>query len=301
MKRISIIRIILIFLALGLFIPNISFARRVREVLTQVDNFGTVTYYESYNGNFRPLKIVDKLGHVLDEYYYRGSELDRVITTNLETGEKLELRIKKVEGRPGLQADIYIEQKYVGFREWEINEGWIILGDITIDEGMRKNGIGLTVSNWIVAYSNMVEGVTKATTLSQNPLIISIMQRVTKLETVSYAQAALLGIRSLGTNLSNTDLIKSIESFSIGNADNLRFGVDMYRVIFDDSKVFSSNYPSLPVGTELDNFEVLGDWIVKLDGVVIGQIKSFCSFLCLGGEINPIHVFIDEEGKVVQY
>lgn len=312
MKRISIIRIVLIFLVIGLFIPNISFARRAREVSTQVDNFGTVTYYENYQGSLRPARIVDKFGHLLESYYYEGSELNKVITTNVKTGEKIELHIEKKEDGSMLQTSIYIAGEYAGFRSWEISNNWLIFGGIGMDEKRRQEGIGLSVANWIIRYSNMVEGVEMAGSLTsatcpnnfaaQNPLIISIMRHLLIPETTIYATPDIAGIIKLGTNLNNTELIRSVEAFFIGKADDSNFGIEMCEIKIDDSRVVFSEEPLiLPVGTDLSDFKVLDDWRVVLNGNVIGQIKSFPMDLSASGEINPIHVFIDKEGQVVQY
>ncbi|MDP8234099.1 MAG: hypothetical protein P9M06_04800 [Candidatus Saelkia tenebricola] len=291
---------------------NVSFARRIKGISTQVDNFGTVTHYESYEGSLRPTRIVDRFGHLLESYYYENSELDRVVTTNIKTGEEIELRIEKSEESSRRQASIYIAGEYAGFRSWEISNNWLIFGDISMDEEKRQEGIGSSVANWIMRYSNMVEGIDMAGSFTsatcpnnftaQNPLIISIMRHLAIPETTIYAAPDIVGVIKLGTNLNNTELIRAVGAFFIGKADDRNFGIEMCEIRIDGNEVVFSEEPSiLSPGTELNDFEVLDDWRVVLNGEVIGQIKSFPMDLSVSGEINPIHIFIDEEGRVVQY
>jgi len=127
------------------------------------------------------------------------------------------------------------------------------------------------------------------------------MRHITAPETAIYAVVGLAYLQKIGVNLNNTDFIKGLGAFFIGLADDKKFGSEEYEVIFNDGKVFSSEYSLLPSGVELGSFEVLDDWRVVLDGEIIGQIKSFPVDVSVSGKINPIGIFIEEDGSIIQY
>lgn len=295
--------------------------RRIRQQLViQRDQLGTKTFLERYNGKLRPLKITDANGNLIEQYYYQDEKLLKVETLNITNGSKLLLKVRWISDS-GLIATAFAdlnkdgvisseEQVAERMASIENNTRTILLSHTTLKkEQFRHQGIGLTMANWIIRYSNFLFGIEKVTNIgSQNPIIVTIMKKLIQAQSLEYGvypefDFGEIHSRTVG-NVSDLELLKEIGSFDIGAADNDGFGKAAFKVIISGNKVRFSQWDLLPIGTDISRLKLLqkpSKWLISLDGIIIGQVKRFNQFVKVRGLINPIGIYFDKEGQIHQY
>jgi len=289
-------------------------ARRVRG-LEIVDALGTRTICHRYNGKISPVKVIDKFGHVLEEYYYKDYELTEAVITNIKNGEKIKLRMggyyddkSKMDMK---RIEIHIGHE-IGFRDYAVIGDKVLISHTDIySVDNQGDGIGLTVANWIMRYEAITNQIKEVYNIgSRNPLIISLMRRIIIPESLIYYRAVqpsnndLLIFKMISPTPKTIDeLVKSLGSFMIGDEKDRFFGKESisYAVVIANGTVSYSEWAGLPAGVLSKDIEILDDWRVEFRGNIVGQVKALNDFIMLEGRINPIGIFKDEQGRIVQY
>ncbi len=161
-------------------------------------------------------------------------------------------------------------------------ENTISIDSISVS-GATGKGIGSNVVKWLGRYGFTQEGMSKMGCSTHNPLMLDTM--IKALTDVVYTVSDISEDAHF-LSKSKLKILCDIGGFFIdieGSTDT--FGGGRNKVVLDGNIVISSQWPLLPVGTNINEIDVSNRWIVILNGNPIGQVKYFLPSLEIAGTI----------------
>lgn len=295
-------KIILILVAV-ILLSSPAQARRVKDIGVRYDEKGTSTQYAFVRDRWLPLRVVDYNGNLLEEYHYSkvpdgNGYLQWVKIRNIKTGEWIKLTSLESAG-----YKISVGENDIGIVDWfKIGEDTVKIGQLRIgNDGYKGNGVGLSVMNWIAKWVQVNDGIGKIVFLTKNPLAVSILEEISDVYNESYNYCRDLEHEGLPSNR-RLAVLQDIEGFCVGEKGEAgTFKASDYSISIDGGLVTYSNWDALPEGTHIGRLNVLSDWTITFDGQEIGQVKSFIGIITLLGVTHPISIYIDNQGRIVNY
>jgi len=296
-------KILLILIITTLFLPYPVQARRIQNVgINTTDERGTTTEYIKIDNNWLPLRAIDHNGNLLEEYHYSKFTVfsgypQKVRFRNIKTGGWIELT------EIGGGYSISLDGEDIGIVDWyKIDSDIVKIGNITIGKDNNKgNGVGLSVVNWITKWIKETQRIDKIAYITQNPLMLNILDEVSKIYSETYNYCRELEREGIPVNRKLELLIDCSYFYIEKKGDAGTFQATDYRVSIENGYVIQSNWKALPEKTYVGRLNVLQDWTLALDGEEIGQVKRFDRLISFLGVTHPIRIHIDEEGQIIRY
>ncbi|MDP8234380.1 MAG: hypothetical protein P9M06_06240 [Candidatus Saelkia tenebricola] len=305
-KKILLILIIIVLILIGmeLFCSNFVQARRIQDIeIKTADKREPTTEYIKIGNNWLPLRVTDSNGNLLEEYsYFKFARLSeypqKVRFRNIKTGGWIEL-----EEFSGVGYYILLDGKNIGVVDWhKIDNNIIKISNIDIEtDNTKGSGIGLSIVNWIAKWAKETQGIGKIAYITQNPLMLNILDEVSEVYSETYNYCRELEYKGVPVNRRLEVLIDCSYFYIEEKGDTDTFQATDYTVSIENGSVSQSNWKALPEGAHLERLDVLPDWTITLDGEEIGQVKRFDELIAFLGVTQPIRILIDKEGKIIRY
>ena len=280
---------------------NIAQARRSRSIEIKYDQEGTAVHYETYQNTRRIISVMDRNRNLLEEYFYEKEFLQSVKIRNIKTGDWISLEFIgiRTEGR---YFNVVVDGKSIGIWSYIIpNSRDVVKITMDIDESdMQSNGIGTSVANWIVKQVFELHNISEVQLLTTNPIVVNLAMRITDSQIIIFTDED--GKSYILQTNNFMDLLIRYGSFHIDHVGGAEtFDTPGAMIVVGPETIVSSQWLNLPPKTTLERVDVLPNWIVTLDGAMIGQVKMLSRPLRLVGTINPIRIYIDVDGNIVSY